>query len=78
VLPPKGEPDKPILRCTGRACEGLQIEAVLGDNRPIDAELFSTKFGLPPQGQPLTAARPKNAIPQYAPDSTITMSRIRL
>jgi len=78
VLPPKGEPDKPILRCTGRACEGLQIEAVLGDNRPVDAELFSTKFGLPPQGQPLTAARPKNAIPQYAPDSTITMSRIRL
>jgi len=78
ALPPKGEPDKPILRCTGRACEGLQIEVVLGDNRPADAELFSTKFGLPPQGQPLTAARPKNAIPQYAPDSTITMSRIRL
>jgi len=77
-LPPKGEPDKPILRCTGRACEGLQIEAVFADNRPVEAELFSTRFGLPPQGQPLVAGRPKNAIPQYAPDQTITMSRIKL
>ena len=77
VLPPKGEPDKPILRCTGRACEGLQIEVLLGDTRPVEVDLFSTKFGLPPQGQPLTAARPKNAIPQYAPDSTITMSRFK-
>ena len=78
ALPPKGEPDKPILRCTGRACEGLQIEAVFADNRPVETELFSTRFGLPPQGQPLAAARPKTAIPQYAPDSTIPMSRIKL
>jgi hypothetical protein len=78
AVPPKGEPDKPLLRCTGRSCEGLQIEIVLGDSRPVEAELFSTRFGLPPQGQALQAARPKNAIPQYAPDQTITMSRIRL
>jgi len=77
-LPSKGEPDKPLLRCTGRSCEGLQIEVVLGDSKPVEAELFSTRFGLPPQGQPLQAARPKNAIPQYAPDQTITTSRIRL
>jgi len=78
ALPPKGEPDKPLLRCTGRSCEGLQIEAIFADNRPIEVELFSTRFGLPPQGQPLEAARPRNAIPQYAPDSTITMSRVKL
>jgi hypothetical protein len=77
-LPAKGEPDKPLFRCTGRSCEGLQIEAVFGDNRPVDVELFSTRFGLPPQGQPLASARPKNAIPQYAPDQTITMTRMRL
>jgi len=77
-LPAKGEPDKPLLRCTGRSCDGLQIEAVFGDKRPVDVELFSTRFGLPPQGQNLASARPKNAIPQYAPDQTITMSRMRL
>ena len=78
TVPAKGEPEKPLLRCTGRACEGLQIEIVLGDRRPVEADLFATRFGLPPQGQPLVAARPKNAIPQYAPDQTITMAHFKL
>jgi hypothetical protein len=77
-LPAEGEPDKPLLRCTGRSCEGLQIEVLFGDRKPLTAELFSTRFGLPPEGQPLAAARPKDAIPQYAPDQTITMTHIRL
>jgi hypothetical protein len=77
-LPPSGPPEKPLLRCTGRSCEGLTIEAVLADRRPIEAELFSYKFALPPEGSGLEAKRPKNAIPQYAPDSTITMTRLRL
>jgi hypothetical protein len=77
-LPRDGEPEKPVLRCTGRSCEGLQVDVLLGDRRPVEVELFSTQFGLPPESRPLVAARPRNAIPQYAPDSTITMSRIRL
>ena len=74
----KGEPEKPLLRCTGRSCEGLEIEVVLADTRAVEAELFSTRFGLPPEGQPLAEARPRNAIPQYSPDQTITMGRIKL
>jgi hypothetical protein len=77
-VPAKGEPEKPLLRCTGRSCEGLEIEVVLADTRSVQAELFSTRFGLPPEGQPLAAARPRNAIPQYSPDQTITMGRIKL
>jgi hypothetical protein len=77
-IPAKGEPDKALLRCTGRSCEGLQIEVLLGDRKPVTAELFSTRFGLPPEGRPLEAARPTNAQPQYAPDQTITRSRVRL
>jgi Peptidase family M28 len=77
-IPAKGEPEKPLLRCTGRSCEGLRIEVLLGDRKPVVAELFSTRFGLPPEGQPLVAARPRNAIPQYAPDQTITRSLVRL
>jgi len=77
-IPEQGEPDKALLRCSGRACEGFVIEAIVGDRKPVEAELFSTRFGLPPEGRPLAAARPKNAIPQYSPDSTVTMSRIRL
>ena len=76
--PVAGEPKKAMLRCTGRSCDGLVIEALLGDARPVAAELFSTRFGVPPQGAPLIAARPHNAIPQYAPDSTITRSLVKL
>ena len=77
-VPATGEPKKATLRCTGRSCDGLVIEAVLGEAGPVAAELYSIRFGLPPQGAPLAAARPRNAIPQYAPDSTITRSQVKL
>jgi len=78
VIPPNGEPAKAILRCAGRSCNGLVVEAILGDTQPITAELYSTRSSLPPQCAPLVAARPRNAIPQYAPDSTITRSQVKL
>jgi hypothetical protein len=77
-IPANGEPKKAALRCTGRSCDGLVIEALLGESRPVTVELYSTRFGLPPQAAPLVAARPHNAIPQYAPDSTITRSHVKL
>jgi hypothetical protein len=77
-VPVDGQPKKAALRCTGRSCDGLIIEALLGDPRPLTAELYSTRFGLPPQAAPLLTARPRNAIPQYAPDSTITRSHVKL
>lgn len=78
TIPTNGEPSKPALRCAGRSCDGLVIEALLANSRPFTAELYSTRFGLPPQAEPLVAARPRNAIPQYAPDSTVTRSRVSL
>jgi hypothetical protein len=78
AIPAKGETDKAVLRCAGRSCNGLVIEAVFGDRAPIVAELFATRFALPPKGAALEAARPGNAIPQYSPDETITLKRIRL
>ena len=77
-VPANGEPKKAVLRCTGRSCEGLVVEALLGNARPVTVELYSTRFRLPPQAAFLVAARPRNAIPQYAPDSTITRSHAKL
>ena len=77
-VPANGDPKKAALRCTGRSCEGLVIEALLGNARPVTVELYSTRFGLPRQAAPLVAARPRNAIPQYAPDSTVTRSHVKL
>jgi hypothetical protein len=78
AIPAKGEPDKAVLRCTGRSCNGLVIEAVLADRAPFVAELFAARYALPSQGAALQAARPRNAVPQYSPDETITLRRIRL
>jgi len=77
-VPADGQPSKAALRCTGRSCDGLVIEALLGNPRPVTVELYSTRFGLPLQAAPLLRARPPNAIPQYAPDSTITRSHAKL
>ncbi len=78
AIPGRGEPEKSSLRCTGRSCDGLEIEVLLGDRKPVTAELFSTRFGLPPEGRPLIAARAAHAQPQYAPDQTITRSTVKL
>jgi hypothetical protein len=77
-IPARGEPQKASLRCSGRSCDGLQIEVLLGDRQPVTAELFATRFGLPPEGAKLEAARPADAQPQYSPDETIARTTIRL
>ena len=78
-IPAKGEPDKAVLRCSGRSCDGIVIEALLGNRAPVKAELFSTVFNrLPEQAIRLAAKRPANAHEQYGPNSTITLKRIRL
>jgi hypothetical protein len=74
----EGAPQKALLRCTGRSCDGMQIEVLFGDRKPVTAELFATRFGLPPEGQRLQAARPVNSQPQYAPDQTITRATTKL
>ncbi len=77
-VPSTGEPKKATLRCLGRSCDGFVIEAVFADKKPLKVELLSYRFGLPPEGSGLQQARPKNAIPQYSPDSTITLTRTML
>ncbi len=66
-----------IIRCSGRSCDGLVIEAIFADRAPIQANLFAARFSLPSEGKRLQIARPENAIPQYAPDSTITMAHVK-
>ncbi|MFL6721699.1 MAG: M20/M25/M40 family metallo-hydrolase [Sphingomonas sp.] len=77
-IAPRPEPSKPLLRCTGRSCDNLVIEAVFADRDPVTAEIFSTRFAFPVAGQALVAARPRTAIPQYSPNATITRSRVTL
>ena len=77
AIPARGSPDKALLRCSGRSCDRMVVELLLSDRKPVLAELFATRFQLPPQGAMLTARRPLDAQPQYAPDSSIRRRSIR-
>jgi hypothetical protein len=65
------------LRCYGRSCDGLTMEIVVGGGAPVELTLIGTRSGLPPEAQPLIAARPPNSRPQYSPDATYTVRRVR-
>ena len=71
LIPVSAEPGPALLRCTGRACDGLVLEVRLADQNKIRAELVGIRFALPAEGRVLAAARPPRSHPQYAPDSSI-------
>lgn len=66
------------IRCAGRACDGAAIDVLVGSAAPVDFTIVGTRSGLPPAAAALARARPETARPQYAPDSTISLGRIRL
>ena len=66
------------LRCAGRACDGAEFDLVIGGSQPVDFTIVGSRSGLPPQAAPLVRARPELARPQYGPDSTIVIGRVRL
>lgn len=70
--------DPYFIRCHGRSCEGLRIDLLLGQPGPVETMAIGLRGGLPASAAPLVAARPAHSAPQYAPDSTIGMARIRL
>jgi hypothetical protein len=66
------------LRCVGRSCDGALFEIFIGGTRPVEFNLLGMRSGLPAQGEPLVRGRPARAQPQYWPDTTITVRKIRL
>lgn len=65
------------LTCTGRSCDGQMVELLVGP-QPLLLEVIGTRWALPEAARPLIAARPVNARPQYLPDATITVERLRI
>ncbi|WP_426267456.1 M20/M25/M40 family metallo-hydrolase [Sphingomonas sp. LHG3443-2] len=65
------------LSCTGRSCDGQVVELLVGP-QPVKLQVTGTRWALPAAASPLVAARPANARPQYLPDATITIERIRI
>jgi hypothetical protein len=65
------------LACSGRGCDGLTMQFTTAQPR-VELTLVGSRSGLPESARPLTAGRPKFARPQYLPDETLTVSKIRL
>jgi hypothetical protein len=78
VIDREAEQGPSIIRCTGRTCDGLEVEVLLGTDQPVVAMLVATRFVPPPEAAPLLAARPRDAQPQYSPDSQVRVRAIRL
>ncbi len=66
------------VRCFGRSCDGMVLDLVIGKRDPVGMILTGWSPGLPASAQPLVAARPANARPQYTADGTLTLTRVRL
>jgi hypothetical protein len=67
-----------VVRCFGRSCDGLAIDIAIGKAAPVEFIVLGSRAGLPPAAASLLAARRRYARPQYSPDATITMDRLRL
>jgi hypothetical protein len=77
-IDPAAEAGRYAISCSGRSCEGLELTIVQGRTEPTLFTLVGARSGLPPSAQPLAAARPKFARPQYAPDQIVAFTRVRL
>jgi hypothetical protein len=69
--------DDYIVRCHGRSCDGLRLDLLVGSPGPVEWTVVGVSRGLSAAARPLVQARPANAAPQYMPDSTIGLSRLR-
>ncbi|HYW16235.1 MAG TPA: M20/M25/M40 family metallo-hydrolase [Allosphingosinicella sp.] len=75
----KVEPDEaPVFRCHGRSCDGLEVTLLIAGTAPLEATIVGTRSGLPPEGAGLVKARPDTAQPQYVPDTTVAVGKVRL
>jgi hypothetical protein len=77
-IDPAADAGRYAISCSGRSCEGLELTIVQGRTEPTLFTLVGARSGLPPSAQPLAAARPKFARPQYAPDQIVAFTRVRL
>jgi Peptidase family M28 len=72
------ETGKYFLECFGRSCDGAAMEFTTASRHPVQFTITALRPGLPPFGLKLVAARPPFARPQYLPDATVIITRVRL
>jgi len=75
---PEAKKGRYLISCTGRSCDGAELTLVTSRRRPIELIVAGIRFALPPQARALVAARPANSRPQYSPDQSIALARLKV
>ncbi|HEU0134066.1 MAG TPA: hypothetical protein VFR28_04515, partial [Allosphingosinicella sp.] len=70
--------EAPVFRCHGRSCDGLEVTLLVGGTAPLEATVVGTRSGLPAEGMELVRSRSSLAQPQYVPDTTVAVGRVKL
>ncbi|HEX8624625.1 MAG TPA: M20/M25/M40 family metallo-hydrolase [Allosphingosinicella sp.] len=70
--------EAPVWRCHGRSCDGLEVTLLVAGTGPLEATVIGIRNGLPREGAELVQGRPATAQPQYVPDSTLAVGKVRL
>ncbi|HWC55339.1 MAG TPA: M20/M25/M40 family metallo-hydrolase, partial [Sphingomicrobium sp.] len=74
----EGSSAKFTISCTGRSCDGAELMMDIGSAKPVIFTIVGSRNGLPASASALVSARPKFARPQYTPDESVTIARVKL
>ena len=82
VLAPSGWDDDTRIYCDGPDCRDLALTLTLGSTGALEIPFAERRYGLPPFGKALAAARPAAAMPSQSGDgvilaNTLSLSRVR-
>lgn len=69
---------KSTISCTGRSCEGMELEINIESENPVHFTLVGARNGLPASADVLVRARPRFARAQYVPDETLAITHVNL
>jgi hypothetical protein len=67
-----------IFACVTGDCRGKSVKLRFATKRPVEIWLGEQRYGLPPDGAKLVAARPATAIPAQTGDTTIVFGKMKL
>jgi hypothetical protein len=73
-----GEKGEAVLRCHGRSCDGMVFELLIAGQAPAEATVIGSRSGLPREAAAAARGRAATAQPQYVPDSSLAVDRIKL
>jgi hypothetical protein len=74
----QSENGKYFIDCEGRSCDGVTLQLVIGQPKPVEFLVLGGQSSPPYNAAPPLARRPKNARPQYNRDERIAFSHTKL